>query len=149
MDEQDYKRLVGEMLDEKLIPSVAEMLRSSEGRIDQAQKMVQQLSDACSMNMEIYDKHLTSLEACRNEAMSLLNQSSDLNKSLSASLRNQRDDYERLLDSLRKELHMLKNEYRKEMAAMRSDYRKLAQSYTRLAESESGGPRATVQVHNS
>lgn len=133
----------------QLYENLLTLIERSEARIDKTNEMVQSLARTCERNIEIYDKHLTSLEVSRNTAQENAVKSIEMSKNLTDLLTNLRSDYQTHLNSLRSELHMLKDEYRKEMEDIRKDYKDLSASYRRLAERVAGGSsRSEVKISN-
>lgn len=134
---------------EKIYQDFLSLVEKSEARIDRTNDMIQSLARTCERNIEIYDKHLTSLEEARNLAQANAANSIDMSKNLTDLLTNLRNDYQVHLTALKGELHMLKDEYRKEMEEMRRDYKDLSASYRRLAERVAGGgSRSEVKISN-
>lgn len=134
---------------EQLYENLLTLIERSEARIDKTNEMVQALARTCERNIEIYDKHLTSLEEARNLAQANAANSIEMSKTLTDLLTNLRNDYQVHLTALKGELHMLKDEYRKEMEEMRRDYKDLSASYRRLAERVAGGgSRSEVKISN-
>ncbi len=134
---------------ERLYENLLTLIERSEARIDKTNEMIQSLARTCERNIEIYDKHLTSLEESRNTAQENAEKSIEMSKSLTDLLTNLRNDYQIHLNALKGELHMLKDDYRKEMEDMRKDYKELSASYRRLAERVAGGSsRSEVKISN-
>lgn len=134
---------------EKIYQDFLSLVEKSEARIDRTNDMIQSLARTCERNIEIYDKHLTSLEEARNLAQANAANSIEMSKNLTDLLTNLRNDYQVHLTALKGELHMLKDEYRKEMEEMRRDYKDLSASYRRLAERVAGGgSRSEVKISN-
>ena len=120
------------------------LLERSEARIDKLNNAAAQLADTCTKNIEMYDKHLTSLEHSRDEALTSV-------KNLTKLMRDMRDDYHAQVISLRNELHTLRDEYRKDLDCSRAEHRQLVQSLTKLAEQngiKSGSSKAEVTIQN-
>lgn len=123
--ETDLTRAVRDAITSEVTPVLLKMLCESESRIDETNKMVQKLADTCSKNIEMFDKHLLTLEESRSLAQSNSSKNLEVCKSLTS-----------LLD-----------EYRSELKAMREDYRRLSEAYTRLAESSKMQSRSSVKVN--
>ena len=134
---------------EKIYQDFLSLVEKSEARIDRTNDMIQSLARTRERSIEIYDKHLTSLEEARNLAQANAANSIEMSKNLTDLLTNLRNDYQVHLTALKGELHMLKDEYRKEMEEMRRDYKDLSASYRRLAERVAGGgSRSEVKISN-
>lgn len=135
------------MDEDELLKAVTLAYERSEERLDKTNEMIQMLAKTCSTNMEIYDKHLLSLEESRNIAEQNAKRSMEICQSLSETITNQRDDYHSHLGALRDELHRLRDEYIGEMKIMRDEYKSLTESYTRLAE-RFNGSKSEVKINN-
>ncbi len=133
---------------EELYENLLTLVEKSEARIDKTNKMIQALSRTCEKTMDMYDRHITALEASRDLAQENAARSISTSENLTAFLGNLRTDYEKQLSALKAELHSLKGEYREELEEMRSDYRKLTASYTRIAERGTEGSKAEVKISN-
>lgn len=134
------------MAPDDLYLKLASLVERSEERAEKLDKMVASLNDTCRINMEIYDRHLTSLESSRDQAQQNSYVSIETLKSLTIIMENMRDDYRTHLDALRDELHRLRDEYIEELQDIRKGYKELAASYRRLAERVAGSPKAEVKI---
>lgn len=135
------------MDEDELLKAVTLAYERSEERLDKTNEMIQMLAKTCSTNMEIYDKHLLSLEESRNIAEQNAQRSMEICQSLSKTITNQRDDYRSHIGALRDELHRLRDEYIGEMKIMREGYKSLTESYTRLAE-KFNGSKSEVKINH-
>lgn len=131
---------------EELLSTLTSLVEKSEARIDRTNAMIQQLTQICQNNIEVYDKHLTSLENSRNSAQESAMASLKLSADLAGTIARLRDDYQAQITSLKAELHTLRDNYRKELEEMRRDYKDLHASYRRLAERSAGGTNAEVKI---
>ena len=77
---------------EQLYENLLTLIERSEARIDKTNEMVQALARTCERNIEIYDKHLTSLEEARNLAQANAANSIEMSKNLTDLLTNLRND---------------------------------------------------------
>lgn len=131
---------------EELLSTLTSLVEKSEARIDRTNAMIQQLTQICQNNIEVYDKHLTSLENSRNSAQESATASLKLSADLAGIIARLRDDYQAQITSLKAELHTLRDDYRKELEEMRRDYKDLHAPYRRLAERSAGGTNAEVKI---
>jgi hypothetical protein len=143
---QMYDLYLNIMNSEELYENLLTLVERSEARIDKTNKMIQALSRTCDKNMDMYDRHITALEASRDLAQENAARSIGISENLTSLLNGLRCDYQSQLTALKAELHTLKGEYRDEMEEMRSDYRKLTASYTRLAERGTEGAKAEITI---
>ena len=115
--------------------------------IDRASAMSAELTRTCKLNMDVYDKHLVSLEESRDRAEKEAAESIATIKELTSLMTTMRNDYKEQVASLRSELHLLRDEYKSQLAEAMEGYRKLTESYTRLAE-EQRGSRSEVNINH-
>lgn len=134
------------MNNDKLYEVLQALIEKNDERMDKTMQMVTMLVETCSKNMEVYDKHLYSLEQSRNIAQENAAKSIEVNKNLTEMMTNQREDYQSHLAALREELHRLRDEYRIEVRELHDGYQALTQAYTRLAE-RSGGSKSEVNIN--
>lgn len=120
---------------EELLSTLTSLVEKSEARIDRTNAMIQQLTQICQNNIEVYDKHLTSLENSRNSAQESAMASLKLSADLAGTIARLRDDYQAQILNLQKEAE-----------EMRRDYKDLHASYRRLAERSAGGTNAEVKI---
>lgn len=112
---------------------------------ERTEQMVNRLSETCAKNMEMYDKHLSSLERSRDAALSNAQKALELSNELTSLMKGVREDYNAQLNALKAELHVLRDEYRAEAMEMRNDYRDLVNSYKRIAETSGSRSEVTIK----
>ena len=115
--------------------------------IDRASAMSAELTRTCKFNMDVYDKHLVSLEESRDRAEKEAAESIATIKELTSLMTTMRNDYKEQVASLRSELHLLRDEYKSQLAEAMEGYRKLTESYTRLAEQQRGS-RSELNINH-
>ena len=115
--------------------------------IDRASSMSAELTRTCTLNMDVYDKPLVSLEESRDRAEKEAAESIATIKELTSLMTTMRNDYKEQVASLRSELHLLRDEYKSQLAEAMEGYRKLTESYTRLAEQQRGS-RSEVNINH-
>lgn len=120
---------------DELLSTLTSLVEKSEARIDRTNAMIQQLTQVCKNNIEVYDKHLTSLENSRNSAQDSATASLKLSTDLAGIITRLRDDYQAQIASKTKEIE-----------DMQRDYKDLTASYRRLAERGLGGSMAEVKI---
>ncbi len=123
MNDEDVKRVIqGVVLG--LQPTFLTMLKESEARIDRTNEIVEKLQGTCKDMMEIYDKHLTSLEHSRDQLIE--------------------NNYKLVENNgtLLKEVENL----RKELLGAKKDYHKLFDSFLDMSRNQGGGARAEISV---
>ena len=129
MDEDELRRTLRGIIDEEIKPTFLQMLKESEHRIDETNKMIQRLAEMCLANQDTYDRHISVVENSRDRSQSS-------NAGLIAANKDHARQSERLLT---------------ELGALREDFRKLQDAYMRLAEMQHSGQgqnssRAEVKV---
>lgn len=140
MDEDELRRTLRRIIDEEIKPTFLQMLKESEHRIDETNKMIQRLAEMCLTNQDTYDRHISVVENSRDRSQSsnagLIAANKDLAQQLRLANENHARQSERLLT---------------ELGALREDFRKLQDAYMRLAEMQHSGQgqnssRAEVKV---
>lgn len=105
------KEQVCQALKETVAPVFMDMLKESEGRIADTHEMVQKLADTCKANMEMYDKHLSSLEASRDRSQQSAAELVKTHRELTEIVKAQRDDYTAAIADLKRRLERKEKEY--------------------------------------
>lgn len=127
------------MDNEQLQTTLLDLVEKSEARIDRTNAMIQQLTNTCQNSIEVYDKHLTSLEESRNVAQESAMASLKLSTELTAIIARLRDDYQAQIVTLKTELQDI-----------RCENKDLSSSYRRLAERfAASGSSAEVNINQN
>lgn len=132
-----------------LYQNLLTLVERSEARIDRTNEMVLSLSRTCERNIEMYDKHITSLQQSRQVAEENAAKSTEACKALADAINKLREDYEQKLEAVITEFSQSKEEFRRELNEIRLDYKETSASYRRLAERVvTGGSNAEVKISN-
>lgn len=136
------------MTSEQLYQNLLALVEKSEARIDRTNEMVQTLARTCEHNLNMYDKHLSSLEQSRNAALENATNSINVSKDLTGIVARLRDDYQSQVKALKQEIEDLKKEYREELNDLKRDAKEMSASYRRLAERVvDGSSKAEVKIN--
>lgn len=131
----------------QLYQNLLTLVERSEARIDRTHEMVFSLSRTCERNIEMFDKHITTLQQSRQVAEENAARSIDLCKTMTETIDTMAKEFREQLDSIKNEFHVLRDEYRSELEDVRRDYKEISASYRRLAERVVGGAsNAAVKI---
>lgn len=135
------------MTSEQLYQNLLALVEKSEARIDRTNEMVQTLARTCEHNLNMYDKHLSSLEQSRNAALENATNSINVSKDLTSIVARLRDDYQSQVKSLQEQIDTMRKEYREEINDLKREAKEMTSSYRRLAERVvDGSSKAEVKI---
>lgn len=135
------------MTSEQLYQNLLALVEKSEARIDRTNEMVQTLARTCEHNLNMYDKHLSSLEQSRNAALENATNSINVSKDLTSIVARLRDDYQSQVKSLQEQIDIMRKEYREEINDLKREAKEMTSSYRRLAERVvDGSSKAEVKI---
>lgn len=136
MDRTEIKEIMKEIVREEVSPVFLELLKASEQRIDETNRMVQMLAKAAADNQAMYDKHLTSLEQARDCACRTAEELIKANMSLTKLMEDYREDYRKIIQG-----------YRDELQSAKHMYNRVSEAYIRIAEKPGSGSTAEVTIN--
>lgn len=128
MDDDKLKTIITETIKEffedNVMTTLLGLLKASEQRIDETNRMIQRMSEISSNYTDVYGKHLSSLELSRDKALDC-----------SARLVSANTELTEQLATARKELDDVRKDYSERLNGTLARNRDLIDKYTKLSES--------------
>lgn len=128
MDDDKLKTIITETIKEffedNVMTTLLGLLKASEQRIDETNRMIQRMSEISSNYTDVYGKHLSSLELSRDKALDC-----------SARLVAANTELTEQLAKARKELDDVRKDYSERLNGTLARNRDLIDKYTKLSES--------------
>jgi hypothetical protein len=148
MDDEDNRlqKIITETFQDffnsKIMAPMLELLRASEQRIDDTNKMIQRLSEICEHYTTLYSEHITSLERSRDKALDCSSELVTANVGLAEQLAKARKE----LDDVRREYSERLNDTLARNYDIINKYAKLSEAMVNNSGRNSAELRADINV---